>query len=402
MLICIAGQNDIAVNVLLYILNNMNYDRSSIVYIPNRNDCGKNGWQKSLTYFAQREKVRQVCLEDIYSEKDLLFLSLEFDRIVKPEKFVSSKLFNIHFSLLPKYKGMYPSIFPILNGDKETGVTLHKIDQGIDTGDIIERRKIKILHNENSMMLYRKLTDEGTRLVTDNLLKLINNSSENIIMFPQSEYEEISSYNSRTSLDFHNLKIDLNQKAVNIFNTIRAFNFRVYQIPKINGNKIITTSITDIKSTQKPGTVIFSTVSSCMIATIDFNLILYYDREEKLFEACKNGNLPVVSEICSVREHINIKDRNGWTPLMVATYYGHFDIVKWLVMFGADINLVDNNGTNLLMLAKDLCVRTGNVEIFNLFYELGISPFQRDYSGKHLIDYCKEEHIDKLGTLTIC
>lgn len=401
MLICIAGQNDIAVNVLLYILNTMCYDRNSIVYIPNRNDCGQNGWQKSLVFFAQREKVKQVCLGDIYSEKDLLFLSLEFDRIIKPDKFASSKLYNIHFSLLPKYKGMHTSIFPILNGDKETGVTLHKIDQGIDTGDVIESRKIKISSDDNSLVLYQKMINEGTNLVIKNLRKLLKNSSEAIIAFSQKKYKEISSYNSKTSLDFKNLKIDLNQTAENIFNAVRAFNFRPYQIPDIKGNKIISTSITNIRSNMKPGTIIFSTKSFCMMAAIDFNIILYYDREEELFEACKRGDLPLVREICCVREHINIKDINGCTPLMVSTFYGYIDIVKWLVGRGADINLVNNNGTNLLMFAKDAYVQTGNVEMFNLLYELGISPFQADYKGKSLIDYCKEEHLDKLGKLTI-
>ena len=57
--------------------------------------------------------------------------------IIKTKNFKSNKLFNLHFSLLPSYKGMHTSAFPILNGEKYSGVTIHKIDNGIDTGDII-------------------------------------------------------------------------------------------------------------------------------------------------------------------------------------------------------------------------------------------------------------------------
>lgn len=72
---------------------------------------------------------------------DLIFISLEFDKIVNPDLFKDARLYNIHFSLLPSYKGMYTSAIPILNGEEMVGVTFHEIDKGIDTGNIIAQKK---------------------------------------------------------------------------------------------------------------------------------------------------------------------------------------------------------------------------------------------------------------------
>ncbi|EAK1781968.1 hypothetical protein CVR99_08615, partial [Campylobacter upsaliensis] len=146
MKVCIAGKNDIAVNALEFLLTF--YEPKDLIVVPNQNDEGKDTWQRSLKKVAQKYGVKIVSLEECYSVKDLLFISLEFDLIIKPEKFVSKRLFNIHFSNLPKYKGVYTSIMPILYGENEAGVTLHYIDDGIDTGDIISQRLFKIGLND--------------------------------------------------------------------------------------------------------------------------------------------------------------------------------------------------------------------------------------------------------------
>lgn len=85
-----------------------------------------------------------ISLEEAYSIENLLLLSVEFDRIVQISKFLSDKIFNIHFSLLSKYKGMYSSVLPILHGERKTGVTLHRIRHGIDTGEIIAQEEVDI------------------------------------------------------------------------------------------------------------------------------------------------------------------------------------------------------------------------------------------------------------------
>lgn len=182
MFICIAGKNNIAVDVLEYLLKK-DISGEQIGIICNRNETGKNGWQRSLRFFAQKYGIREYRLEDVYSIEDLIFVSLEFDQIVKPELFADASLYNIHFSLLPMYKGMYTSALPILNGETEVGVTFHKIDRGIDTGDIIRQRRFELEQNDTSRDLYHKYIKNGTELVIDCMDDVINNR---VVAMPQS------------------------------------------------------------------------------------------------------------------------------------------------------------------------------------------------------------------------
>mgnify|MGYP003425002010 CR=1 FL=1 len=116
MIVCIAGKNNIAVEILIYLVQ-IGIKKENIYIISNKTDDGKDNWQRSLLKKANKMGIKIRNLEDVYSIENLLFLSLEFDKIVNPNKFKSNKLFNIHFSLLPKYKGMFTSIMPILNNE---------------------------------------------------------------------------------------------------------------------------------------------------------------------------------------------------------------------------------------------------------------------------------------------
>lgn len=144
MKICIAGKNDIAVSALNYLIDDLNIPQNDICVICNKTESGIDGWQKSLYKAAIDKGIFVVALSQVYEINDLLFLSLEFDQIVNPKKFQTKKLYNIHFSNLPSYKGMYTSVMPLINGENMCGVTLHKIDDGIDTGDIIAQKLFAI------------------------------------------------------------------------------------------------------------------------------------------------------------------------------------------------------------------------------------------------------------------
>ena len=74
--------------------------------------------------------------------------------------------FNLHASLLPKYRGAAPINWAIINGEKESGVTTFFIDEKIDTGNIIFQEKTKIEKAENAGSLHDKLMDIGSQLIT--------------------------------------------------------------------------------------------------------------------------------------------------------------------------------------------------------------------------------------------
>ena len=101
MIVCIAGKNNIAVEILIYLVQ-IGIKKENIYIISNKTDDGKDNWQRSLLKKANKMGIEIRNLEDVYSIENLLFLSLEFDKIVNPNKFKSNKVFNIHFSLLPK------------------------------------------------------------------------------------------------------------------------------------------------------------------------------------------------------------------------------------------------------------------------------------------------------------
>lgn len=384
--ICIAGKNDIAVEILLYC--KQHYPQHRMVCVTNRNETGINSWQKSLKWFAEKEEIEILTLQDVYEIDDLLFLSLEFDRIIRPSKFKSKELYNIHFSMLPKYKGMFTSILPILNGEKHTGVTLHRIRAGIDTGEIIEQSQIDIEDVDSSLDIYKKCIKNGTGLVLKNLEELLQGSVKST---PQPKSG--STYYSTDAIDYSNLNLDVNKTAYQIQNQIRAFCFRPYQLLSWNGTRYIECKILDAVSEQKPGTILEDTYVLTVVATVDYDVILYKDTFNELLEAIKQGNNGKAKYLCESHKIIESQEKHGWSALTVAVYNNNFEMVRFLVEKGADIHICNNNGTTLLMYAKNCFVNTGDSSIINYLLEKGLSPYQKDYFGKNLFDYCQEEGV---------
>ena len=81
---------------------------------------------------------------------------------------------NLHSSLLPNYRGAAPINWVIINGEKETGVTTFFINNKIDEGDIIEKKKIKIEENETAGSLHDKLMEKGANLLLKSVKDIFN------------------------------------------------------------------------------------------------------------------------------------------------------------------------------------------------------------------------------------
>jgi methionyl-tRNA formyltransferase len=85
---------------------------------------------------------------------------------------------NVHVSLLPKYRGPSPVQNAILQGEKETGVTIMLMDQGVDTGDILAQEKMKIDEKDTTGTLMPKLADLGAQLLVKIMPDLIERGLE--------------------------------------------------------------------------------------------------------------------------------------------------------------------------------------------------------------------------------
>ena len=106
-----------------------------------------------------------------------LLLSVYYRYIIKSEilKVVNYKAMNLHPSLLPSYRGTKSSVWAIINGEKETGISFHYITEIVDDGEIILQEKIDILDTDTAYSLYNKLISLFILNFPKALIRLINN-----------------------------------------------------------------------------------------------------------------------------------------------------------------------------------------------------------------------------------
>jgi similarities with formyltransferase len=387
-MIYIAGKNNIAVSALEYLYSN--YGKQELKVICNKTDNGHDSWQRSLKKRARELDIKIEELNNIKLNQDDIFISLEFDKIVK--ELGSQNVFNIHFSNLPKYKGMYTSVHPILNNEKESGVTLHEIDNGIDTGNIIDQIIFPLEDEIRAHDLYRKYIMNSTSLFLKNIDSIIH---KKIVSTKQKAQD--SSYFSKGSIDFRNININFNQTAWSIKKFIYAFTFRVYQLVSYNGKSIASVKILDEKSHAKPGKIINETENYIDVATIDYDIRLFFDNLDNVlmrFSTADSKNMEIMlSQLCGIHD----RNEYGWSPIIVAAYNGNIDIIEKLINLGADINDVNYKGTSVLMYAKNFCIKTKSRELFDYLISLGADITHRDFKGKSLHDYLSLSESKILG-----
>jgi len=110
-------------------------------------------------------------LEAFRSHNADVTVVVAYGRIL-PETFLTAFKYgalNVHFSLLPKYRGAAPVNWAIVNGERETGVTVMQMDAGLDTGDTLLQRQTLISERETSIDLMQRLGDLGAELITEAL-----------------------------------------------------------------------------------------------------------------------------------------------------------------------------------------------------------------------------------------
>lgn len=120
---------------------------------------------------------------------------------------------GIHASMLPDYAGGAPLVWAIINGEKETGVTLFKLDDGVDDGDIIAQEKVSIDENDSIREVYQKATVASKKILLDALIH------ENDIKYHKQNKSKLKVYPQRTPEDG---EIDLSKPAKELYNFIRA------------------------------------------------------------------------------------------------------------------------------------------------------------------------------------
>ncbi len=123
---------------------------------------------------------------------------------------------NVHTSLLPKYRGAAPIQWAIANGDAETGVTIMKMDAGLDTGPILSARRTPILPGDDSQILHDRLAKLGAELLAETVPAYVAGE-----ISPQPQPAEGSTYAAKIKKE--DGRIDWSRPAVQIWNRLRAF-----------------------------------------------------------------------------------------------------------------------------------------------------------------------------------
>jgi methionyl-tRNA formyltransferase len=158
---------------------------------------------------------------------------------------------NIHFSLLPKYRGASPVVWSIINGEKITGVTSFFITEKMDSGDIIFQKEINIDKNDNAQTLMNKLIDLGLD-VLDETVSLVKTDKIKI------KKQDLSLVSYAPKLNKELGKINWQNENFKIHNLIRGLYPwpGTYTFLKKDIVKLFDSELNDLESKEIPGTII--------------------------------------------------------------------------------------------------------------------------------------------------
>ena len=172
---------------------------------------------------------------------------------------------NVHASLLPKYRGAAPIQYAIINGEKESGVTIMQMDIGMDTGAMLDKVVVPIEENTTMGELHDALREQGATLLLQVIDKIATGTA---VAEPQDN--EQATY--ATLLDRSMEHIDWSKTAQEVHNLIRGFNPAPSTFTKLpNGKslKIWGSKMTDKSSAAAAGTVIETGKHSFFVACGD-------------------------------------------------------------------------------------------------------------------------------------
>lgn len=189
-------------------------------------DPGENRWFRSVAELAQQHGIpvhtpdainTPRWIEEIRALRPAVILSCYYRQMISTAILELAPLgaFNMHGSLLPKYRGRAPVNWALLHGERETGVTLHHMVARADAGDIVDQQAVSIGATETARDLYPRITAAARLVLARQLDNLLRGTAPRR---PQDE-TQASYFGGRRPEDG---RIDWRQSATAIFNLIRA------------------------------------------------------------------------------------------------------------------------------------------------------------------------------------
>lgn len=171
---------------------------------------------------------------------------------------------NVHGSLLPRWRGAAPIQRSLWAGDADTGVTIMKMDVGLDTGDMLYKLSCPITAEDTSATLYDKLAELGPKGLIDTLQQLADNRAR-----PEVQDEALVTYAEKLSKE--EARLDWTLSAAHLERCIRAFNPWPMSWLEIDGQpvKVWQASVIAGQANAAPGTIIEASKQGIQVATVE-------------------------------------------------------------------------------------------------------------------------------------
>ena len=186
--VAFCGTPDFAVPALDILANHPHIELLHVISMPDR-PAGRGMELKSpeVIEYAKAKKMKFFQTENINKEPDFLKQlkseNLDFIVVLAFAQFLGSEMlnmatlgcFNIHTSILPKYRGAAPIQYALLHGDSETGVSIQKMVKKMDAGELVHFQTLSIAPTENGAQLYTRLKYQAALALNDLIKKIIDN-----------------------------------------------------------------------------------------------------------------------------------------------------------------------------------------------------------------------------------
>ena len=220
MKIALASSSEVSLPLLNFLLESDKFDLQLVITNPDK--ATGRGQLSTENHVAAWCREKSLLVAKPFSSAELLkvldddqmdlLITVAYGHILKDEVISKPKYgaINLHYSLLPKYRGAAPVQRAILNGEEFTGVTVFKLDAGMDSGPIYLQKELKINSDEKTLDLLKRLNLIGIELVNQTLELIIKDvdpvpqSSSDISFAPKFAKEDGAINWSRSAEDIYN------------------------------------------------------------------------------------------------------------------------------------------------------------------------------------------------------
>ena len=278
----LAGKNTAASRALALLA-----ERGDEVWaIGTAGDNGRDGWQRSFRGTARRlglrfdqpRRINAPAFVERLAEYDAdRLISIQYDQILRESLFgaVRFPCLNLHFSLLPRHRGVNPVAWAILSGDAEAGVTLHHMVPDIDAGHVIDERRVAIDPGGTARELYDALSAACFELFRDSVP-----FSSALLDRRVPQDPALASYHRADDLDFGCHRADWSRPAADLHAWLRAMIFPPFQYPETacGGERMrierVAPKLGPVPNGAEPGRIVARVEQGIEVAAVDGAIVI--------------------------------------------------------------------------------------------------------------------------------